>query len=679
MMTGRTRILILAGLFGGAVLARLFLPWGKESERASAGDVYVPRPPGELTFDKDVAPIIFNHCAECHRPEQSAPFALVSYADVKKRAKQIVEVTQSGFMPPWLPESDPDEFINQRTLTAEQLGIIEQWVAEGAVEGDPGDLPSLPKWEEGWQLGPPDVIATLPEPYTLPADGFDVYRNFVIPVPFDERAFVRTVEIRPGNPKVIHHAVMMIDRTPSSRELDAQDEEVGFGGGMSAGQARLPDGHFVGWTPGKTTPPGREGMAWLLTPGTDIVLQLHMRPTGKPETVQPSIGLYFADKKPALFPYALVLRNKDIHIPAGESDYRLTQSYTLPVDVMALSVYPHAHYTGKNLKGFATLPDGTRKRLIHIKSWDFNWQDDYRYREPIFLPKGTVIEMDYTYDNSAENPLNPNNPPKPIDYGQNTTDEMGELMLEVVPRTLRDWQTLRDDVALREINEDIERHQRELTAHPDEIIHHYHLGLRFMQKGDLTMAAEHYRQFVQAASSETKASDLALAYSDLATIALQQGNISEAIKQLSRSLPYWGQSSSTQNLTGALKALGDLTARAGRFSESLDYYQRANAAMPGDPRTLVALANLLMSAPDTSIRSPSQAVEYAGQAARATERRDPLVLQSLATALAMDGQMEPAIQTLEEAIALARAAEATELAHRLENQVEAYRKEMKPL
>ena len=200
------------------------------SEKAGAASTYVPRPHGTLTFSKDVAPIVFQNCAPCHRPGQSAPFALLSYSDVNKRAKQIGEVTARRYMPPWLPEPGYGEFADVRRLTTDQLGVIQQWLAEGGIEGKPEDLPPTPKWAEGWQLGEPDLVVRLPQPYTLAAEGKDVYRNLVIPIPVPERRYVKAVEFQPGDSKVIHHAFINVDRTLESRRLAQKETPPGYPG-----------------------------------------------------------------------------------------------------------------------------------------------------------------------------------------------------------------------------------------------------------------------------------------------------------------------------------------------------------------------------------------------------------------------------------------------------------------
>jgi mono/diheme cytochrome c family protein len=334
----------------------------------------VAPPPDAPTFNRDVAPIVFENCAGCHRPGESAPFKLLTYRDVKRRASDILEVIGTGFMPPWLPEPGYVEFYGQRGLSGDEIDTIKRWVKGWSPEGDPADLPPLPSWPEGWQLGEPDLVVRMAEPYVLAAEGRDVFRNFVIPIPVEQTRYVRGVELRPGNPKVVHHAIMRIDPTSASQRLAERDPELGFGG-MDMGSSEDPDGHFYGWTPGKLPFLSPEDLAWRLEKGTSVVLQVHMKPSGKREQVQPSIGFFFGNRPPARRLYPVLLNAAVIDIPPGVTDYVVRDVFTLPVDVEALSVYPHAHYLGKHMKVFAELPDGSEQWLVRIPDWDFDWQD----------------------------------------------------------------------------------------------------------------------------------------------------------------------------------------------------------------------------------------------------------------------------------------------------------------
>ena len=405
---------------------------GKNRAQISKGNDYSARPKGALTFSKDIAPIIFSNCAGCHRPGQAAPFVLLTYEDLRKHAREVANVTARRYMPPWPPEPGHGEFAHARALDREALGLIQQWIAEGSVEGNSADLPPLPAWSDGWQLGPPDLVVEMPAAYTLPAEGRDVYRNFVFSIPLSSNQFVKGVEFHPGNAKVVHHAFINIDETRQSRRLAAKSVPPAFDGMELPESAAMPGGQLLGWQPGKTPAFIASGLSWLLKSGTDLVLQMHMHPSGKAEMVQPAIGLYFTDQAPTNVPFRIKLARFDFEIPAGADNYLVEQSYVLPVGVTALRILPHVHYLGKDLQSFAELPSGEKRWLIRIKNWDFNWQGDYEFAQPISLPQGTKLSMRYTYDNSTNNVHNPHQPPQVVRHGLQTTDEMAGLVVQVL-------------------------------------------------------------------------------------------------------------------------------------------------------------------------------------------------------------------------------------------------------
>lgn len=391
---------------------------------ASCGD---PAPEGTPTFARDIAPIIHASCTPCHRPGQAAPFPLLGYDDVHRRRHKILEVTRERRMPPWLPTHG--DFVGDRRLPDTSIALFQAWVEAGALRGDPGVEPPPPLFVEGWQLGQPDLVLTVRQPIQVPAAGAEVFRNYVIPAGVDAVRFVAAVEVRPGN-AAAHHAVLAVDATGRARQLDAADPEPGFPG-MAMGGARPPDGNFLGWTPGKVARRCPDGMAWRLSPGDDLVLQLHLTPTGKPETLQPAIALYFTTVPPRVVTYPLCMFAPQIDLPAGASDVVVGDHFVVPVPVTVHSVYPHAHYLCRRMAAWATLPGGKRHDLFAIDRWDFDWQDDYTFREPIPLPAGTRIEFAYHYDNSAANPSNPSQPPRHVQLGDRSTDEMANLTLQL--------------------------------------------------------------------------------------------------------------------------------------------------------------------------------------------------------------------------------------------------------
>lgn len=536
----------------------------RQGGRETSMETSASSPKGAVTFTRDIAPIVFQECAGCHRPGQSAPFALLTYQEVRKHARLIAEVTQRRYMPPWLPEPGYSEFSGDRRLSQEQIDLIQRWVSEGMVEGNPKDLPPQPTWSEGWLLGQPDLVVTMPQAYTLTAAGKDVYRNFVFSVPVSSRQYVKGVEFRPGNAKVVHHAFINLDETPFSRRLAEKENPPGFDGMVLPETCRMPGGHFLGWQPGKTPSMVPEGLAWVLNAGTDLVVQLHLHPSGKPEVIQPSIGFYFTEMPPTNQLVRLNLSQPFIDIPAGATNYTIEQSYQLPVDVHVVGISPHTHYLGKVLQGFATLPDGATNWLLLIKDWDFNWQGDYRYATARFLPKGSQLHMRFSYDNSTNNLRNLNDPPRRVKYGLQTTDEMGELWFQVLPRDHDDRETLLKDfyqqltqwsmeynthlvrldpndavartrlsralLAVGKVPEALDQLHAAVRAMPDYHKAHYELGFIYLRQNRLAEAAAAFECVVRLNPDDYEAEG------SLGTIYLRQGKLDEAQTHLENAL-----------------------------------------------------------------------------------------------------------------------------------------------
>jgi tetratricopeptide (TPR) repeat protein len=453
-------------------------------------------PSKPVTFNRDIASIVFKQCSPCHRPTQPGPFNLLTYADAKKRAQEIGEVTSERAMPPWLLEAGYGEFKDERRLSDSEISLIQRWIAEGAVEGNASDLPPQPRWSEGWQLGEPDLVMTIPEPYTLPESGRDVWRTFVIPAPLSTNRYVRAMEFRPGN-KCVHHAAMRLDSTPQSRLRDESDAEPGFGGITPPDTARPPAGHMLNWLPGRSGYKSPDGLAWPFEKGADFLVQLHMQTTGKPEVVQPKIGFYFTDQAPTNQLFAFSLMDRTIDIPAGAADYRIRDSYKLPVDVQLLWINPHAHYLAREMKGWARLPDRTLRWLFWIRQWDFNWQGDYSYREPVLLPKGTEVVMEYSYDNSTNNTHNPNNPPQRVQFGQQSTDEMGELWLQVLTLNRRDLAVLKNDFQLKTYAEMTRYYEHRLRLDSKDARAYCRLGVVNYSLGKGAEAAQLFQRAIE--------------------------------------------------------------------------------------------------------------------------------------------------------------------------------------
>ena len=391
------------------------------------------------TFNRDIAPILYQNCATCHRPAEVAPFSLLTYQDAAKRASLIALVTEKRFMPPWKPEPGYGNFAHERRLTDQQIALFRDWAAAGAPEGE-GPMPPAPLFASGWQGGEPDAVLKFPEPFRIPADGRDQFQCFVLPTNFDKDVYIGAAEFRPGNPRVVHHALVFLDPGGQARAAapSRDRQEAGsfsypcFGGARVAG-----GGLILGWAPGAAPLPVEPGISRLIPKGADIVVQVHYHPSGKAETDQSSLGLRLAGP-PTKGVAMMIVLNRNIYIPPGESNYVVKASMTMPQDGELWGITPHAHYLGKEMKVNARLPDGSVMPLIWIKDWDFNWQGQYRYKEPILLPKDTRIELEYSYDNSAANPQNPSNPPVAVKWGEQTTDEMALVFLGIVLPSPRD-------------------------------------------------------------------------------------------------------------------------------------------------------------------------------------------------------------------------------------------------
>ena len=613
------------------------------------------------TFNKNIAPILHEYCAACHHSGGSAPFSLMNFQEAKQRGKMLVEVTKSRYMPPWLPEPGHGDFIGARRLSDTQIKIIADWVANGMPEGAAKDLPPAPKFNEGWQLGKPDLIVKMNESFTIPAAGSDVFRNFVLPIPVEKIRFVKAIEILPGNKQIVHHANILIDRTGASRRLDAQDSEPGFGGMEVSIESDTfdPEGHFLFWKPGTVPWVEPEGMAWKCEPGTDLVLNMHLQPSGKPEKIQAEIGLYFTDTPQTIFPMLLQLEHDGkLDIPAGEKNFIITDEFILPTDVDVLGIYPHAHYLGNDLQAWAILPNGTRRNLIRIPRWDLNWQAVYKYQKPVFLPKGTKVLMRFSYDNSAANPRNPNHPPKRVLAGNRSTEEMGHLWLQVLPRASVDARPLLQEALMR----------RRLEKYPADYAAHFNLGAVLQTQAKHEEAIQNFQQalMVRADSfialtnlgfswqtlgkSETAADlfqraiklnpDYVNARYNLANLLLAQERAAEAIQHLQAILKISPNDAGVHNSLGS--AYGMLNDRI----NAEEYFQRAVQLNPenGDTRANLAFILALQGKFDEAMKQYEMALKLNPKNAAAHNQFGVL--------LGRQGKMKEAAEHFEQAVKL---------------------------
>jgi len=647
-----------------------------------------------VTFSRDVAPILYEHCVSCHRPGEIAPFSLLTYEDARPRARELARVTHERTMPPWKPEPGFGDFAGADRLSDRDISTIQRWVDDGALVGDAAQLPPSPFFADGWRLGTPDLVVTLADPYRLPAGGPDLLRNFVIPIPITTARYVRGIEFRPGNARVVHHANLRIDPTSASRVLDEADADPGFNGLLASGT--FPDGHFLGWTPGQLPPLLPEGMSWRLEANSDLVVQLHMHPASAAESVQPSVGFFFTNRPPLRTPLMLRLGRQDIDIPAGAQHYVVTDSYRLPVDVDVFSVQPHAHYRAREIKGLATLPDGSTKWLIQIKDWDFNWQDVYRYREPVRLPKGTTVSMEFTYDNSTGNRRNPDRPPQRVRWGQNSADEMGDLWIQAVTATSADRRLLAADFGPKVLAEDAIGFEKLLESDPDNARLHDAAAAIFLSLGRADRARAHLERAL--------AIDPALvsAHYNIATVLLESGDVDGAIGHLDRAVQLRPEFAAAYvNLGAALRqatryADSERALRRGielqprsaaahtnlagvllaerRLREAIADYRVALDIAPDLIEPMVSLAWVLATSSDAALRRPAEAIQLGERAVALTSRRDVTALDTLAAAYASAGRFTDAVSNEQRALDIVEQAGATAAAAPIRSRLELYRK-----
>ena len=543
---------------------------------------------------------MFKSCVSCHRDGGPGPFSLTTYDEVRRRATQIAQVTKSRFMPPWKVEPSIGHFVGQRPLSDAEIASIDRWASSGTPEGDPKLLPALPKFADGWLLGGPDLVVKPDQTFILPAQQTDVFRIFAIRVPVKKRTYVTGIEFHPGNARVVHHANIRIDRTDSTRKLDEVDPLPGYDGLMPR-SAEYPDGHFLGWTPGQVAPLVQPELAWTLEPGSDLVVQLHLQPSGAVEEVLPEIGFYFSDLQPARTPTILRLGSQGIDIPPGESRYVIRDSYVLPVGVELLAVQPHAHYRAREIRGAATFPDGSSRLVMHIKDWDFRWQHVYRHESPITLPKGTRLSMEYTYDNSAVNPRNPVLPPARVFWGQRSRDEMGDLWFQLLAASDHDRRILNAEVTAKMTAEDIVGYETMLKVTPNDAELHDDVALLYLGMG---MAANAVRHFEVSAALKP---DSAPAQFNLGTALAQAGRLQASVAAFRAALER------RPDYALAHGNLGRVLLAQNNVGEALKHLQEAVRLDPANPRSLLGLAEALAArgAYDVAVEMLERAMKLA--------------------------------------------------------------------
>jgi Flp pilus assembly protein TadD/mono/diheme cytochrome c family protein len=461
-----------------------------------------------ITWRNQIAPLLYTNCTSCHHAGGSGPFDLTTLAAAKRWATSIQTVTASRYMPPWLPAPGFGDFQDSRRLSDTQISLLRSWVQAGMPEGD-GPAPTPPTYKSDWQLGPPDLILEMSSPLQVPAGGPDLFENFALPVSITSTHWVRAMEIQPGSPALVHHANVILDRTASLRRDHPSDWPSGIPGMdilVDSGDTFDPDSHFLFWKPDSTALVEPASMPWRLDPGNDLVLNMHLKPTGKTETVRARIGLYFTPTPATSLPMLLQLEDDNaLDIPPNTSDFVVQDRLTLPVAVDVLGVYPHAHYLGKRLEGWADLPDGSRRWLVLIPDWDIDRQSVYRLSTPLHLPRGSVLHMRYTYDNSSANPRNPNSPPIRVRAGNRSVDEMGHLWLQVLPHP-----DPSDPVTTQDPRQALDRAWMEnrLRKDPTDKVSLYNLASLSMMQNDPAAAIPLYQRILSEQPSTQQTHDL---------------------------------------------------------------------------------------------------------------------------------------------------------------------------
>jgi Flp pilus assembly protein TadD len=619
-----------------------------------------------VTWSHQIAPLVYNNCTTCHHPGGAGPFSLLTYDDARRWGPQMATVTSSRYMPPWLPEHGYGDFADERKLPNDEIALIAKWVQTGMAQGDPSASPPAPTYHDTWQYGTPDLILTVEQPFPLAASGTDVFRNFVLPYPLKQRHYIRAMEIRPAAPQIVHHANILIDRTASFRRAHPAEWKAGVPGmelEVDTGNEFDPDSNFLFWKPDTPVLVEPEGMPWRLDPGNDLILNMHLKPSGKPELAAAQIGLYFTDQPPTKKPMLLQLEHDDaLDIPPGARNFVVEDTLRLPVDVEVLGIYPHAHYLGKHLEAWATLPDQQKKSLILIPSWDIDRQSVYRYRSPVFLPKGSVVHMRYIYDNSSDNPHNPHAPPVRVKAGNRSEDEMAHLWLQVLPVNtpskgpdprllleeawMRNWLSKdpNDIIPLYNLasalagqgkyQDAIVAYRHALALHPGDERTLNELGAALENSGDWQQAQKVFKQDV-AAHPETCNARFNLARSDL-----KHDQASAAEEQFRSMLAQCPDDAAVHSGLGvALESGGQVEAAEAEFHVALQIDRQ-------DFTALQNLGNLALQA-----NQPRRAAEFLEVAVN--ERpTDADAHQQLAEAYGLSGRIDDAMNQLHQAIAL---------------------------
>ena len=386
------------------------------------------------TYAKDVAPILYKHCTECHRPGEIAPMSLMTYEDVRSWAKAIRDEVNGGVMPPWHADPAHGKWRNARVLTAAEKDTLTRWATGGAPQGDPKTAPKPPVYAEGWRIGKPDAIFSMDKPYAVKKEGTIDYQYFDVPMNLTEDKFVTAIEVRPSNREVVHHALVFLrlaqqpPRNAPRRPLFTQPREQQQGPepvrlSQENGPTGPTNGLLATFAPGTgpvTLPPGT---AIRIPAGSTLVFQMHYTATGTPGTDQTTVGMVFADAPPKEQIRATHFMHMGLMIPAGAADHKVDAEITFAEDVKMWGLFPHTHVRGKKWHYEAVYPDGRKEVILSVPRYDFNWQTYYEFETPKLMPKGTRLLASAWYDNSASNPDNPD-AKSDVRWGEQTWEEM---------------------------------------------------------------------------------------------------------------------------------------------------------------------------------------------------------------------------------------------------------------
>lgn len=387
-----------------------------------------------VTFHRDVEPILLGNCAECHRPGQCAPFNLLSYEDAARHARQIALVTRKRFMPPWKADDGEVKYQNCRRLTNAQIAILERWVEGGTAEGNTVGRPTTPWRSDSWPSGGPDQIVTLQTPFPIAADGPDIYHRFVLRLNLPRDRWIRMAVFRPNNPPIARMAMLSLDTTGLARRMAARSEGSGYTSML--GQVVPTADNFGEWAPGVPPYPLPAGVGILARKGADLVVLVRLHPDGKAEREQFQVGLYFARELPQTTPVTIALGAANLYIRPGETNRVVTDTFELPVPILAFRILAHAHLLCRRIKAVALLPNGVKRTLLSISDWNVNWQLPYTFAKPVWLPAGTRLIMEAAYDNTSP-------PPPGTVFNATVTEEMAYLQVQATPQRRGDITKLR--------------------------------------------------------------------------------------------------------------------------------------------------------------------------------------------------------------------------------------------